>query len=528
MAITTRLLILSLFMSTSIYAQNNGIPVQVNVKNGVVEGYRDTELGLNLFLGVPFAKPPVGPLRWKAPQLLEDWKGVKLVKKFGPRPVQANVFGDMVYRSDGSSEDCLYLNVWTPSRYNKKDLPVLVYFYGGGFVAGDASEPRYDGASMAKKGIVVVTVNYRLNIFGFFSHPELSKETDYKGSGNYGLMDQIAALGWVQENIAKFGGDPRKVTIAGESAGSFSVSMLMASPKSRFSIAGAIGESGASMGMGLSPATLEKGEATGVEFQKKNNAKNLAALRDMSTAELFERYQDFNQWAFSTTFDGFVFPKNLKSITEIFEKGQQAQVPLLLGWNSAESGAGGFLRGPATEEQYLKRMKEEFPNDWQEAMKLYPGDAASVEKSATDMASDNFIGHGTWKWFDLHRTYSTKPVYRYYYAKLLPPRKGQPAGQKPAGGAPHACEIEYAMGNLKTNENFAWTDDDFKVSKTMQDYFANFIISGNPNGNGLPNWPAAAAKDASPDVMVIDTKSEAIKAKHDARYIFLDGIYKKR
>ena len=261
--------LLVLFVSTSVFAQKDGLPVQVTVKNGVIEGYQDMQLGLKLFLGVPFAKPPVGPLRWKAPQPLEDWKGVKMTKRFGPRPVQTNIFGDMISRSDGISEDCLYLNVWTPSRYNKKDLPVLVYFYGGGFVAGDASEPRYDGASMAKKGIVVVTVNYRLNIFGFFAHPELSKETEYKGSGNYGLMDQIAALGWVQENIAKFGGDPRKITIAGESAGSVSVSYLLASPKSRFSIAGAIGESGAGMNMGIAAQSLDKVEAAGVEFQKK-------------------------------------------------------------------------------------------------------------------------------------------------------------------------------------------------------------------------------------------------------------------
>src|SRR6188474_698710 len=183
-----------LFMSFTVFAQKNGLPVQVTVKNGVIEGYQDMQQNLKLFLGVPFAKPPVGQLRWKAPQPLEDWKGVKMTKQFGPRPVQSNIFGDMISRSDGISEDCLYLNVWTPARYNKKDLPVLVYFYGGGFVAGDASEPRYDGASMAKKGVVVVTVNYRLNIFGFFSHPELTKESPLKASGNYGLLDQHAGL----------------------------------------------------------------------------------------------------------------------------------------------------------------------------------------------------------------------------------------------------------------------------------------------------------------------------------------------
>ena len=534
--------LLAVCFSLSLFAQQDGLPVQVTVKNGVIEGYHDMNLGLKLFFGVPYAKPPVGPLRWKAPQPLEDWKGVKPTKKFGPRAVQTNIFGDMQFRSDGISEDCLYLNVWSPSTYNKKNLPVLVYFYGGGYVAGDGSEPRYDGASMAKKGIVVVTVNYRLNIFGFFAHPELSKETDYKGSGNYGLMDQIAALGWVQENIAKFGGDPRKVTIAGESAGSISVSYLMASPKSRFSMSGAIGESGAGINMGLDAKPLAQGEEAGVAFQKKFGIKNLAAMRDMPAADLFERYQDYNPWAFGVTIDGYVFPKNIKSIAEIYEKGQQAQVPLLLGWNSAEMGAGALMGGkPLTSENYVAQLKALYPNDWQEVEKLYPSDAASVEWSATDLASDRFISYSTWKWFDLQRTTSNKPVYRYLYAKQRPPMRdaslvpglaggvSKSSGPPPPPplGAPHACEIEYAMGNLPLVNVFAWTEDDYKVSRTMQNYFANFIITGDPNGKDLPKWPAAVAKDANPDVMVIDVKSEAVKTQKDARYLFHDKQYKK-
>jgi para-nitrobenzyl esterase len=531
-----------LFMSFTVFAQKNGLPVQATVKNGVIEGYQDMQQNLKLFLGVPFAKPPVGQLRWKAPQPLEDWKGVKMTKQFGPRPVQSNIFGDMISRSDGISEDCLYLNVWTPARYNKKDLPVLVYFYGGGFVAGDASEPRYDGASMAKKGVVVVTVNYRLNIFGFFAHPDLSKETDYKGSGNYGLMDQIAALGWVQANIAQFGGDPRKITIAGESAGSVSVSYLMASPKSRFSIAGAIGESGAGMNMGIAAQPLDKGEAAGVEFQKKNNIKNLAGLRDLSTSELFERYQDSNPWGFGVTIDGFVFPKTIKSIAEIFEKGEQAQVPLLAGWNSAEIPGQAMMNGkPLTEENYVAQVKELYPNDWQEVIKLYPSDQASLEWSTTDLASDRFISYSTWKWLNLQSNHSTKPVYRYLYSKLRPPMKdaslvpglaggvSRSTGPKPppAIGAPHACEIEYAMGNLHLSDVFAWTEDDYKVSNTMLNYFTNFVVSGNPNGKDLPNWPAMVPKDANPDVMVIDVNSKAVKASKDARYLFHEAQYKK-
>lgn len=178
---------------------NNAFAVQTTIANGIIEGNYDIKSGIQTYFGVPFAKPPVGNLRWKAPQPPDNWKGVKETKKFGPRPMQTVVFGDMNSRSNGVSEDCLYLNVWTPANRNTKDLPVLVYFYGGGNVAGDASEPRYDGESMAKKGIVVITCNYRLNIFGFLAHPELSAESPYKASGNYGLLDQVATLQWVQK-----------------------------------------------------------------------------------------------------------------------------------------------------------------------------------------------------------------------------------------------------------------------------------------------------------------------------------------
>jgi len=215
--------ILFLFSTTITAQTNNYLPVQTTLQNGVVEGNYDTKTGMQFYLGIPFAKPPVGELRWKAPQPLENWKGVKQTKKFGPRAVQGIVFGDMKSRSEGLSEDCLYLNVWTNAKNNTANLPVLVYFYGGGFVAGDGAEPRYDGESMATKGIVSITVNYRLGVFGFLALPELTKESPYHGSGDYAYLDQNAALKWVQKNIAAFGGDPTKVTIWGESSGALSV-----------------------------------------------------------------------------------------------------------------------------------------------------------------------------------------------------------------------------------------------------------------------------------------------------------------
>ena len=520
--------------------KDNSFPVQATVENGVIEGMYETKSGLQMYFGVPFAKPPVGNLRWKSPQPADNWQGVKSTKAFGPRPVQAIVFGDMNSRSDGLSEDCLYLNVWTPAKRNTTGLPVLVYFYGGGFVAGDGSEPRYDGAAMAKKGIVVVTVNYRLGIFGFFAHPELSKEASYKGSGNYGLLDQQAGLKWVQKNIAAFGGDLKRVTIAGESAGSISVNGQMASPLSKDLIAGAIGESGAGINPTLSPVPLAEAEKTGLEFATKAGYTSLAQLRALSTRDLYEIYAESKRFGFPTVIDGYFYPK---TIPEIFKAKEQAQVPLLLGWNSTEISGMAFMQGqPYTEENYVKKVKEAYPNDHAEVLKLYPySSPKEIEWSATMLASDRFIAYSTWKWFDLHRKNSSKPVYRYLYSKLRPPLvdksltpglaggtvRGQqgPPRHEPIG-APHACEIEYCMGNLDLVKDYAWTDDDYKVSETMLSYFANFIINGNPNGDKLPEWPAAEAQDTTPPVMILDTESKAVDAKEDARYMFLDKAYK--
>lgn len=517
---------------------NDAFPVQVQVEQGTIEGLYDTRTGLQLYLGVPFAKPPVGNLRWKAPQPLDKWTGIKPTKAFGPRPVQAIVFGDMNSRSNGVSEDCLYLNVWTPAKRNTKGLPVLVYFYGGGFVAGDGSEPRYDGASMARLGIVVVTVNYRLGLFGFFAHPELSKEAPYKASGNYGYLDQAFALQWVQKNIAAFGGDPKKVTIAGESAGSISVSAQMVSPLSKNLIAGAIGESGSGISA-LAAVPLAEAEKVGVEFAKNAGYTSLSQLRAASTRELYEVYAESRRFGFPSVIDGYFFPKSMR---EIFEAKEQAQVPLLLGWNSAEIPGMAFMQGlPYTEENFIKKVKEAYPNDWEEALKVFPhATPKEIEWSATNLASDRFISYSTWKWFDLHRKNSSQPVYRYLYSKLRPPlvdksltpglaggtTSAQGAPQFTPIGAPHACEIEYCMGNLPLIKDYAWTADDYKVSETMQGYFANFIKTGNPNGDKLPEWPAAKAQDVNPPVMILDTESKAVPSQDEGRYLFLDKMVK--
>jgi para-nitrobenzyl esterase len=521
-------------------AQNNSFPVKAALKNGTIEGNYDTKTGIQKFFGIPYAQPPIGDLRWKAPVVMGEWEGIKETKHFGPRAVQAPVFGDMRFRSDGISEDCLYLNVWAPSSVNSKKLPVLVYFYGGGFVAGDGSEPRYDGEAMAKEGIVVVTVNYRLNIFGFFAHPELSEETSYKGSGNYGLMDQALALKWVSENIGAFGGDPSKVTIAGESAGSISVSAQMASPLARDLIAGAIGESGAAINPTLYPIPLLEAEKAGLEFAESIGYPSLAELRNLSTKQVYEFYVASKRFGFSTVIDGYFYPK---TIPQIFNAKEQAQVPLLLGWNSAEIPGQAFMQGlPYTKENFISKVKQVYPNNHEEVLSLYAHNTQrEVELSATALASDRFISYSTWKWFDLHRKNSQQPVYRYLFSRVRPPLvdqsltsalaggtvKKDPNAPKPPApvGASHASEIEYCMGNLSNSPEFAWTLDDYKVSETMMRFFANFIKTGNPNGENLPEWSKAEPKDKMPAVMNIDLESKTIKATNDTRYEFLDRSY---
>lgn len=537
------LLLLIPFFSMAQQAENqNAFPVQITIANGTIEGEFDIKTNIQSFKGIPFAQPPVGDLRWKAPQPVTNWTGVKQTKKFGPRSIQSNVFGDMGFRSDGMSEDCLYLNVWSPAKSANDKLPVLVYFYGGGFAAGDGSERRYDGENMAKKGIVTLTVNYRLGIWGFFAHPELTKESPNRTSGNYGLLDQNAALKWVQANISKFGGDPKRVTIAGESAGSIAVSAQMASPLSKGLIAGAIGESGGSIFPTLAPVPLAEAEKTGLEYAQKIGATSLKNLREMSTLELYQKSLGSSLGVFKTTIDGYFLTKTLP---ETFEAKQQAMIPLLLGWNSEEMTYRALTAGKdISNETYIQKVKELYGKKADEVLKLYPtGTLEVTEQSATDLSGDRFIAYSTWKWFDLHRKNSTQPLYRYYYTHPRPEMRDNSLEAGLAGGvikknsntpkapipkgAVHSAEIEYAMGNLAGNKDYAWTESDYAVSETMLNYFANFIKTGNPNGDKLPVWPMAKNEE-KPEIMIIDLASKSIRAENDARYLFLDKEYSKK
>src|ERR1700735_529007 len=372
---------------------------RVKTANGILESTSAPNDGVHNFKGIPFAQPPVGDLRWREPQPVKNWTGARNANQFGPRCMQRTSPGaDYWFRSNGMSEDCLYLNVWTPAKSRNERLPVLVYIFGGGFQNGDGSEPRYDGESMARRGIVAVSVNYRLNIFGFFVPPELTKESPHHAAGNYGLLDQVAALQWVQRNIAAFGGDPKHVTVAGESAGSISVSALMASPISRHLMGAAIGESGAAISS-LPPQPLADAQQKGVKFAAAAGVNTLAALRAM-TAEQIQDAAKAQGVRFSTAMDGYFLSK---SLTEIYEAGEQAKVPLLEGSNTQEQAARSVLgSGDPTPETLADAIRKFYGDKAEPVLKAYAASTADeVYEAATHLASARFISYGTWKWAEL-------------------------------------------------------------------------------------------------------------------------------
>jgi para-nitrobenzyl esterase len=492
---------------------------------GVVRGVA-LPSGVHSFRGIPFAAPPVRELRWRPPQPARAWTGVRRADRFADQCMQARVFGDMVFRNEGTSEDCLYLNVWRPADARPgAGLPVLVYFYGGGFVAGDGSEPRYDGESMARRDIVVVTMSYRLGIFAHFTHAELTRESPNGASGNYGLMDQTAALRWVRDNIRAFGGDPAQVTIAGESAGSFSVSAQMASPLAKGLFARAIGESGAFFSRALTTASRAEAEQNGARFGEAVGAATLGALRALSAHELLAAAARPDVPRFGAVVDGWFLTEPPAAT---YAAGRQARVPLLAGWNTEESSARALTQETPNAENVAGVLRRVFNERADSAAQHYPARTPEEAlQSLTNLAGDQFIAYSTWKWLEEHGRTSGQPVYRYLYARPRPATVATSGpGAQPAGrGAVHSAEIEYAMGNLPLNDVFAWTPDDFKVSETMQGYFANFIRSGDPNGRGLPEWPRGNATGSGPVMLMrIDVESRAEPEPRE-RLLFLDRFY---
>ena len=495
---------------------------EVTTESGKVQGASNSDHTVRIFKGIPFAAPPVGELRWKAPQPVPSWSGVRQADKFGSACLQTNVFGDIYFRDNQPSEDCLSLDIWIPAKPASAKLPVIVWFYGGGFVAGSASEPRYDGENLAKKGVIIVNPNYRLGVFGFFSHPELTKESEHKASGNYGLLDQVAALQWVVKNIAAFGGDPHNITIAGESAGSFSVSALMASALSRDLFQKAIGESGAFFPP-LKP--VAETEQAGVKFAESVGANSLAQMRAKPGNELLQAAAKNNGgFGFGPNIDGYFLPTDA---LPIYTQGAQSHVPLLAGWN-ADEGKMFVLFSPQTPtaKSFAEQAQARFGDNAAEFLKLYP--AATDQEavlSAEALAGDDFTAFSTWKWIDMQRKTANSPVYEYHFEQVPAVKPGAMIGPLPASqaGSRHACEIEYVFQTLKSQEGVPWTEDDFKVSDGMSSYWVNFAKSGNPNGNGLPDWPTYDSQDG---FQVMHLSGKSVHAAADVlrgRHEFLDA-----
>lgn len=526
----TILSLATLLLSMSMMAQT-----QVKTAEGILEG-KDLS-GITIFKGVPFAAPPVGNLRWKAPQPVQKWEGVRKATEYGPNPMQEALFGDMNFGTKVNSEDCLYLNIWTPAKTMKEHLPVLIYFNGGGLMAGSGSEPRYAGDAMARKGIISITANYREGIFGFFAHPQLSKETSYKGSGNYGFMDQVAAIQWVKDNIEAFGGDPNRITIVGESAGSMSVSALMASPLCQGLFAQAMGSSGSVMGFNK-VLTLKEAEQKGVELAKQIGKKNIKDLRALPAEELMKLAAVKAVPTYNI--DGYFLTEQP---TETYAKGKQTKVPLLIGGNNQEMSPWAVLAGKQPTVENLKAgAKAMFGDNVDEAFRLYGinSDKDVLEQPGINLASDLFLDYSTWKWGNMHKLTSGQPVYRYRYCHPRPAMaiKGKVAGlaggvvdakegqpQMPQDkGAVHSADIEYAMGTLPTNRVYDWQPEDYMVSDIFSQYYVNFVKTGNPNGLGLVEWPTTNGKAVAP-VLQIDVNT-TVKADEqmEKRYDFIDKI----
>jgi len=474
-------------LSASMHAD----PLKVKTEQGKVVGKTINNGKVRAFMGLPYAAPPVGDLRWKAPQPAAKWKGDRDATKYGAHCAQGRVFDDMVFQDAAPSEDCLFLNVYTPADAMKgSKLPVMFWIHGGGFSGGGSSEPRHNGDFLPLKGVVLVTINYRLGVFGFLVTEELAKEGN-GSAGNYGLLDMVAALQWVKKNIGKFNGDPNNVTIFGESAGSFAVSILMASPMSQGLFAKAIGESGAAFpsGISLGGESVKEREAIDGKWMTSIGAKDIAELRAMPTDKVLEGAKKKGPTGFAPDVDGKFLTE---PVPDTYAAGKQAHVPLLAGWNADE---GSFMAmRPMTSAQWAEFAKKQFGDRADEFLKLYPGDTdAQALRSAIDFGSDQFIAFGTWKWLEAQRkTGGDAPVYRYHFELGALPSK-----YHPGTFAFHSDDIEYVFGTLDTRPGETVRAEDRQLSEAMMTYWTNFAKTGDPNGSGVPNWPKYDATDNS-------------------------------
>ncbi len=469
----------ALFYSFSQQKESGKVVDTVQTEAGRVSGIKSNSTKVVAFKGIPFAAPPVGDLRWKEPQPTTSWQGIKKCDAFGPSPMQAKPVPFMVYTPEflipeqPISEDCLYLNVWTKAVKGDKK-PVFVWIYGGGFSSGGTAVPIYDGEAMAKKGIIFVSVNYRVGVFGFFAHPDLTKESPNNASGNYGLLDQVAALKWVKKNIAAFGGAQDNVTIAGQSAGSMSVNCLVASPLAKGLFNKAIAESGSMMIANplIKSSALNEAEQQGVKLAESVHASSIQELRKVPAADLMKL-----PGRYSPIVDGYVLPE---PVSKIFAEGKENNIAVLTGWNADESFVAGFKKKDA----YAQQIRDQYGAGAAEFLKYYPSNTdEEAARSQVKLSRDMIFAVSGYKWAGLQSTQGKSPVYVYYFARKLPA-----TADYVKYGAFHTGEVAYVLDNLKFL-NRPWEPVDRQLAGAMSAYWVNFIRTGNPNGKGLSPWP---------------------------------------
>lgn len=488
---------------------------QVRTQAGQVRGEARDASGVLAFKGIPYAAPPVGPLRWRAPQPPTPWIGVRDALAFG-----AGCLSSLEHdpRPGPRSEDCLTLNVWTAARENNEKRPVMVWLHGGGFQFGSSANPATDGGPLATQGVVVVSFNYRLGIFGFLAHPDLDAEAP---SGNYGLQDQLAALRWVQANIAAFGGDPDNVTLFGESAGAMAVGVMMASPLAHGLFHKAIGQSGAFWDGRHGPLqNFDEARARGLAFARRQGDASIAALRAMPAEQLnarapwsFER--DHITQTFSPSIDLHLVPD---VPARRFLRAAQMHIPLLAGWNSTEEFPFMSHALPHHSAQAFRTAAEEMFGRERLAdfQALYPADTdAEAKASAAALTGDIVIGEQCWQWLRLHRASGRAPVYGYHFNYTSP--------YTPI--ASHVAEIPFVFGTLTPQRVIGSTtppaEADRALAQTMMSYWVNFALRGDPNGPGLPLWPAYDERDV---VQILGTTIEPRPNPQAARFGFLGSF----
>jgi len=477
--ILTTLLLLGCFSAGLLHAQAPA--PEVKTAQGKATGKWIHEGKEKAFLGLPYAAPPVGSLRWEAPEPPVAWSGTRDATKFGNRCEQWHIWDDYIFNDAGPSEDCLFLNVYAPAEAKQgSKLPVMVWIHGGGFLAGAGSEPRYTNPALVAKGVVVVTLNYRLSVFGFLASEGLAKEQGGHG-GNYGLMDQVAALRWVKANIAAFGGDANNVTIFGESAGSFAVSALTVAPSARGLFHKVIGESGAFFGGAIPMTSTSERAKRDQTFVDSLGVKNLEELRAMPAEKILEAVQKQRGVAFSPVVDGAFLPE---SLAEAYAAGHQAHVPSIIGWNRDERA--GTLSKDLTAEKWKAYAKEHYGAKADEFLRAFPANTdEQAVRSADDFTTIGFIAMGSWKWAEAQSKTGQAPVYRYRFDRAAPAEALHPTGKY----AFHSTELEYVFGTLDVRKGATWRAADRKLSDEVVAYWANFARSGDQNGNGLPRWP---------------------------------------